>query len=138
MAKNTLPPRFKAWAAPKFKAIEAKTNTGRHRISPRKRGYDARWDRLARSHKRVFPFCRFCEQEDRDGLAEVTDHILPAHEYPHLRYDWENLQSLCAFHHDNLKQKLENIARKLGNLELLVQWSADPLTRPVSLRPFPK
>ncbi len=88
--------------------------------------------------RRTNPYCRFCEQEGRDSLADVTDHILPAHEYPHLRYVWDNLQSLCSFHHDNLKQKLELYARKNGLLDKLVEWSADPESRPVHLRPIPK
>ncbi|CDX26762.1 hypothetical protein MPL3356_60541 [Mesorhizobium plurifarium] len=138
MVKSTLPPRFKFSSAPRFKAIEVKTNTGRHRISPRKRGYDARWDRLAMAFRRANPYCRFCEQEGRDGLADVTDHILPAHEYPDLRYVWSNFQSLCSFHHDNLKQKLEHYARKNGLLDKLAEWSADPDSRPVHLRPIPK
>lgn len=138
MAKDGLPPRFKpSCPAPRFKPIEEKvTNAGRFRVSPRKRGYDDRWDRLARMHKKNFPYCRFCEQEGRDGLAAVTDHIKPAHEFPDLRYTWKNLQSLCAWHHDVTKQKLELYARANGLLEQLPEWCADPQSRPEHLRPL--
>lgn len=133
-----MPPRL---TMPKFglpKPLAKRTNTGRHRISPRARGYDAYWDRLARAHKQAFPFCAFCQQLGRDTLTEVTDHILPAYEFPDLRYAWENLQSLCSHHHDTTKQRLEHYARQNGCLERLREWCADLRTAPAQFRPaFP-
>ncbi|MHB1086116.1 MAG: hypothetical protein ACYCZ0_00005 [Minisyncoccota bacterium] len=66
----------------------------------------------------------------------VADHVLPAHEFPELRYDFGNLIPLCSYHHDHTKQKLENAARKLGNLLVLKEWVFNPASRPQELRPL--
>lgn len=69
-------------------------------------------------------------------LTAVADHVLPAHEFPKLRYTRSNLVGLCAFHHDSTKAKLEAYARKHGCLAMLVQWVWDPMSRPGHLRPL--
>lgn len=64
------------------------------------------------------------------GLTEVADHILPAADFPELRYDWSNLQGLCSFHHDSMKARMETMAREMGDLGLLVEWCSEYGKRP--------
>lgn len=139
MPRDTLPPRFKPWSAPPANATPARTRMPKYRGSPRSRGYDADWDEISISHRRRFPFCRFCAQIGRDTLAAVVDHILPAREFPELRRDRKNHQSLCSECHDRTKQRMEAYARKARCLEKLVDWCEDPWSRPIVLQPpFPK
>lgn len=137
--RDGLPPKFKPWQAPKPEGIERKQNSGRYRISPRKRGYGAIWDRASMSFRRSNPFCLFCMQERPEEMWEttaVTDHVLPAHEFPEIRLKRSNWIPLCSFHHDSTKAKLEAHARKHGCLEMLVGWVRYPMTRPAHLRPI--
>lgn len=139
MAAGGLPPRFKNWLPPKSLGLERKADTGRWRISPRKRGYNARWDRVSMALRRSRPWCLFCMQERPEEMWEATavaDHVLPAHEFPHLRYDFKNLIPLCSFHHDSTKARLEAYARKHNCLPMLVEWCADPMSRPAHIRPI--
>lgn len=139
MPNETIPPSFKPWRAPKAKATERQQNRARWRISPRKRGYDSRWDKASMGFRRSHPWCEFCRQERAEDLWEptaVTDHMLPAHEFPALRFVRSNWVPLCAYHHDSAKAKLEAFARKHGCLERLVEWCKDPMSRPAQLRPL--
>lgn len=69
------------------------------------------------------------------GLTEVVDHIKPAHEYPALRKNWDNLQPLCHHHHNTIKAKMEIYARKFGLLEQLPAWCEAIANRPPQFRP---
>ena len=40
-----------------------------------------------------------CEWPGCRLLATEIDHVVPLAEAPSRRYDWTNLQSLCAAHH---------------------------------------
>jgi hypothetical protein len=126
------PPRF-AFALPK--GIEKAVKTV-ERSSPRLRGLDTKWDRLSVAFRRKNPFCRFCEQEGRDALAEVVDHMIPRDARPDLTYEWGNLQSLCKLHHDGLKQRMEMHARKIGAVDDLPDWCRYPELRPARFRCF--
>lgn len=134
MTDRKIPPTFKTWQPPKPKVLEQRHDGGRWRTSPRRRGYDADWDELSQSFRRNHPFCRFCEQEGRQGLTDVVDHIRPAHEYPHLRKDWANLEGLCHHHHNTTKARMENYARKYGLLEELPSWCEAIANRPTQFR----
>lgn len=139
MAKDTLPPRFQPWRPPQPKGLERKQDRARWRISPRKRGYDSRWDKASMGFRRKHPWCEFCRQEKAEGdwlPTSVTDHVLPAHEYPELRYKRTNWVPLCQFHHDSSKARLEAYARKHGLVAMLEGWVWDPMSRPVHLRPI--
>lgn len=139
MTRDSLPPKFKPWQAPQPEGLQRKENRGRHRNSPRKRGYNARWDRISMALRRSRPWCYFCMQSrppEQWEMTAVADHVLPAHEFPELRYDLKNLVPLCSYHHDHTKQKLENLARKSGNLLILVEWVHNPASRPQELRPI--
>ena len=134
MPRDTGPPKFKPWMPPLAPAVQQKQRAGRFRGSPRARGLNARWDKLSLTFRRRNPFCRWCRQQDKDTLVSVVDHIKPWVDYPHLRFEWTNLQSLCATCH-GLKYRMEYFARKNGMLEMLPLWSEDPLSRPIQFRP---
>lgn len=138
--KDGLPPRFKPWQPPKPKGLEQRqNNAGRWRSSPRDRGYDVRWDRMSRSFRRSNPWCYFCQQErpEEDWQpTAVTDHVLPAREFPKLRYVRTNWCPLCQYHHDSTKAQLEAYARKNNCVALLELWVHKPMTRPTHLRPL--
>lgn len=136
MTRSGRPPRFKPVTAPLVPALAIRRNFGVRRTSPRLRGLDAKWDRLSIAFRKRHPTCKFCLQLGRDSLAAVTDHIIPSADRPDLRYEWRNLQALCANCHDVTKQQLEAAAREIGVLDILVQWSTDPWSRPPSLRPI--
>lgn len=101
-----------------------------HEESASERGYDAKWTRLSVAQRRKHPFCRFCEQEGRETvIAEDVDHIIPL-EDGGARLDPANLQSLCKRHHYGLKARLQDYARRMGLIEQLPDWCADPTMRP--------
>lgn len=128
MGCSDRPPTFRMWKPPGAKShAEALRGT---RISARARGYDSRWDRLSVAFRRSHPFCRFCEQEDRDTLTDVVDHIIPAAWRPELKYAWKNLQPLCNDHHNITKQKMERFAALEMRVEELPAWCASLEARP--------
>lgn len=47
--------------------------------------------------------------------------------------EWKNLQALCRRHHGQ-KERLEVYARETGQLQRLVEWSVDPVSRAKVLR----
>lgn len=70
------------------------------RAGARKRGYDARWERLREEHLNKEPLCRACAHLGRVTAATDVDHIIPFHGLNDpLRLDDRNLQSLCHSHH---------------------------------------
>lgn len=134
------PPTFRVRIpAPRVKAVEKKTDAGRFRISPRQRGYNAKWDRESLAFRQENPFCRFCEMLGRDELGAVVDHIVPPRNAAgeidqKLFWSRKNWQVLCAHHHDVTKQKMELEAEKQKNAGLLRIWCADVTTWPASIR----
>jgi 5-methylcytosine-specific restriction protein A len=65
------------------------------RLSPCKRGYDRRWQRLRLVVLAEEPLCRFCYAEGRLTPATDVDHIEPLRTRPDLRLLRSNLRSLC-------------------------------------------
>ena len=59
----------------------------------------SRWRRVARLHKEAHPLCVKCQAEGKVGAVEVTDHIVRIEDGGD-PYNWENLQSLCHYHHN--------------------------------------
>jgi len=133
MTKSSRPPRFTPFTAPTAAAAQKIAKTGTFRGSPRERGYDSRWDRLALDFRRRHPFCIFCEQAGRDTLTDLVDHIIPVIDRPELRYDWENLCSLCRGCHGR-KFQMEAFARERGLLDVLPIWVRAPERRPQQFR----
>lgn len=59
-----------------------------------------RWRRMAKRHKAENPLCVQCLANGKIQPVEETDHIIPHRGNERLRYDWDNLQSLCRSCHD--------------------------------------
>ncbi|WP_352763718.1 HNH endonuclease signature motif containing protein [Mesorhizobium sp. M0189] len=135
MSQSSRPPRFKPFQAPTAIAVQKINKAGNYRGSPRERGYDSKWDRLSIAYRKRHTCCLFCEQRNRDTLTDLVDHILPVVDRPDLKYEWSNLAALCRHCH-GIKAQLEKAARDAGNLDLLVEWVKNPLSRPFGLRPM--
>ncbi len=79
------------------------------RGSARERGYSARWDKAARLYLAAHPLCLGCAAAGRIEPAVLVDHIEP-HKGNEARFwDAGNWQPLCRWHHDSVKQRLENM-----------------------------
>jgi len=79
------------------------------RGSARERGYGARWDRASEGFKRSHPLCLGCEAVNRIAAVAVTDHVVPHKGDMGLFWDMTKWQPACAWHHDVVKQKLEQM-----------------------------
>jgi 5-methylcytosine-specific restriction protein A len=66
-----------------------------------------RWRNLRATKLGVHPRCQWSAGCDRP--ATEVDKIIPYAEAPWLRYDWDNLQSLCHDHHE--EKTLEDARR---------------------------
>src|SRR5438105_1772646 len=67
--------------------------------------YNARWRRRRREQLTRHPLCAMCQLEGRITAATVADHIEP-HRGDPVKFEGP-IQSLCKFHHDAHKQRLE-------------------------------
>lgn len=100
------------------------------RGSASSQGYDAAWNKLSVAFRRRKPFCRFCEQDGFEARpADVVDHVVPIADGG-ARLKWENLQGLCHGHHNGLKRRLEDHARRTDQVHRLPDWCADKANRP--------
>jgi len=67
----------------------------------------ARWKRMRAHHLATNPLCVMCKAEGRVKAADTVDHKIPHRGDPALHWDWSNLQSLCAHHHNSHKHSEE-------------------------------
>jgi 5-methylcytosine-specific restriction protein A len=79
------------------------------RGNARQQGYTTRWDRLSRYYRRMHPLCLGCEAAGRTTLGQCVDHVVPHQGDPLLMWEIRNLQSLCHWHHNVIKQQLEQL-----------------------------
>jgi 5-methylcytosine-specific restriction endonuclease McrA len=98
------------------------------RVSPRQRGYSARWDRISKAYRRENPFCAWCEQVGRLRVVAVVDHKVPVAHGGEM-FDPQNWWGLCLSHH-GLKAEMEGYARQHGQIDRLAIWCDDPTSRP--------
>lgn len=82
-------------------------STAKHTQTRTQRGYDNVWLRLSRMCLIEEPLCRYCCEEGRLTVAQVSDHIIPLRVRPDLRLVRENIQSLCTACHSGRKQREE-------------------------------
>ncbi|RUW55077.1 HNH endonuclease [Mesorhizobium sp. M1A.F.Ca.ET.072.01.1.1] len=67
----------------------------------------ARWLRLRERQLAAQPLCGMCLLIEDVTAADTVDHVKPHRGDAALFYDPSNLQSLCKYHHDSVKQRLE-------------------------------
>ncbi len=73
---------------------------------PRPKGSERRlgpyWPKLRMDALRMYGNrCQCCGASPQDGVTIHVDHIKPRHTYPHLAFDLDNLQVLCASCHQS-------------------------------------
>ena len=85
------------------------------RLDFRQRGYDSRWDPVARDFKRRYPLCLGCWAVGLETPTELVDHVKPLASDREGLLDYDNLQPSCGWHHSNIKRHLE-LMWKLGQL----------------------
>jgi len=67
-----------------------------------------RWRKLRLQQLNKEPLCAYCLKFDnRYTQATVVDHVTKHEGSEELFYSASNLQSLCEFHHNSYKQRLE-------------------------------
>lgn len=84
----------------------------RRRGSAHRRGYTGEWSAASADYRRNNPLCIGCFAVGRYEAATVTDHIVK-HDGDHqLFWDRDNWQASCKWHHDVVKQRLEDMAAR--------------------------
>ena len=125
---------FSGADVPQFTCRPVASAREKQRGSARDRGYDTDWNRLSKWHAKREPLCRECYFRGRRKPWELTNHVLPVKDRPDRRLDKENLSSACKPCHDTVIRELEDVARRMGNIDLLQAWMSDPATRPPRYR----
>jgi 5-methylcytosine-specific restriction protein A len=64
------------------------------------RGYDRRWNKLAKMYLRAPPLCEVCESKGLTTPARLVHHKVEVDVRPDLRLAWDNLQSVCKRCHE--------------------------------------
>jgi 5-methylcytosine-specific restriction endonuclease McrA len=124
-------PRFKRATVAPYKPRVGPP--GLHRGSSRERGYDRAWDQFSVAWRRQNPFCAMCEQNGRDVVCDVVDHMIPLVDGGE-RLAPENVWSLCHLCHSRTKAEWERYARARGLIEMLPEWCRNPGSRPRKFR----
>jgi 5-methylcytosine-specific restriction protein A len=95
-------------------------------LSPSERGYNWAWRKASLGFLRYNPLCVMCDP--KPVAAEVVDHIVPHRLGEAMKsgdrdriaaarslfWDSKNWQSLCKWHHDSTKKRLEVSGRIIG------------------------
>lgn len=76
------------------------------RATAAERGYDARWQRESMRYRQRHPLCVVCLLAGRVRASQCTDHIVPIHSCPELRWEVGNWAALCFVCH-GLKTRKE-------------------------------
>lgn len=82
---------------------------GKHWHTRQRRGYDERWIKARAAYLELNPFCIGCNAIGYIVKANVVDHVIPHNGIQTLFWDSRNWQSICAWHHDSIKARLENL-----------------------------
>ena len=77
------------------------------RASAARRGYDQRWQRVRLYHLLTHPLCEDCNERGRLTLATQVHHVVKLSERPDLRFDHDNLLSLCSRCHSRRTRRGE-------------------------------
>ena len=103
------------------------------RGSARARGYTAEWDRASLAFKCEHPLCLGCEAEGRLAPTEVVDHVIPHKGNAALFWDRSRWQPCCRWHHDVVKQLLEQRLAH-GTVTEADLWLNSPLALAIAKR----
>ena len=82
------------------------------RGSAGERGYGWTWQKFRDRFLKDHPLCVYCMNEGRPVQATVVDHIAPHRGDMELFWKQGNHQSLCATHHNSIKQREEKKAAR--------------------------
>jgi 5-methylcytosine-specific restriction enzyme A len=126
---------FLSFDRPEITRFTCRREPEARRGSRQSRGYDRDWEKLSAQVAEQEPLCCECEVRGRVTVGQLRDHTIPIRDRPELRLVRANIRNWCKQHHDTVKRALEAEARRLGDIEILTTWVADPSTRPVHLRP---
>lgn len=130
-------PSFRRRSAPKLGAKDGERVRKREKFrgSRHERGYDADWTKLAADYKKsVKGRCEECARRGYLAVCDVIDHMIPVSDAPERRLDRANLDALCHAHHNGLKRRVEEYARRSGQIDMLPTWMKFPDMRPISFR----
>ena len=72
-----------------------------NRLSSNERGYDTAWRRIRALKISINPLCERCLSKKLTVPAAIVHHKKTIKEYPALRLDIKNLESLCFQCHEN-------------------------------------
>ena len=123
---------FRRRSTPQYSHKSEQRPKNKYRESARKRGYDNDWQKLAKRYRRsVKGLCEECAREGFVHPSDVVDHMIPVIDAPELRLQWSNLDALCHKHHNGIKRRIEQYARKTDALGMLPQWMKYPESRPI-------
>lgn len=111
---------------------EQKQQADRWRGSASARGYNHRWAKARVTHLDREPLCRGCQAMGLIVPASVVDHVDPHHGDPDKFWDTTMWQSACSWHHDSVKQRLEQMYAR-GQASLADLWLDSPLAIRVAL-----
>jgi len=92
------------------------------RGSSAERGYSYAWQKARAGFLRNHPLCKAHDDKGEVVPATVVDHIVPHRGDRALFWDRRNWQPACRWHHDAVKQRLEQLyaAGKIGAAELVL------------------
>lgn len=77
------------------------------RISPRRHGYDTRWDKARAGFLANHPWCAWCAAEGRKVKAEHVHHSTPHGGDRRIFWDASKWMPLCVPHHNRDAQQIE-------------------------------
>lgn len=104
-------------------------HSGQRVARPKAGAYASRWRRFARKYRESNPFCAMCRENGRLTFAALVDHKHPVADGGPMFPGASGVWSLCISHHA-WKAQLENLARRTGQMERIVEWCDRPDARP--------
>ena len=93
----------------RHKGLDNKTYNKQVRFNETNRKYydfynSSQWRKLSKRKRYANPLCEHCLAQGRIKQAGMVDHVVEIREEFDLRFEWDNLQSLCNNCH-NTKTK---------------------------------